>query len=249
MLYDFTGRVAAVTGGSGDIGAAIVRALDRDGAAVAVLDRDEKRGRALVSELQNKKSDFFALDVADSAAVDRVFAKIDERYGRLDNLVNGAGITVLADCWKTDDEAWRRVLSINLDGVHYCSRAAARLMMRAKRGAIVNVSSTNGLVAEEELIAYNASKFGVMGHTKTMALELGDYGIRVNSINPGLIETQLTHEPRQDPEFVRQYHAKIPLRRFGLPDEVAACALFLLSDEASFVTGTGLVVDGGQTCH
>jgi len=249
MPYDFADRVIAVTGGSGDIGAAIVRALDRDGATVVALDVNEERGIALAGSLSNDDSEFLRLDVSDSAAVEGVFAKIEERHRRLDGLVNAAGIVVLADCWNTSDEAWRRVLAINLDGVHYCSRAAARLMMPRKRGAIVNVSSTNGLVGEEQLVAYNASKFGVMGHTKTMAAELGDYGIRVNSINPGFIETQLTHEPRQDPEFVREYHAKIPLRRFGSPDEVASCALFLLSDEASFVTGTGLVVDGGQICH
>lgn len=249
MPYDFTGQVVAVTGGSGDIGAAIVRALHRAGAVVAVIDVDQPRGQVLVSDLGHDRSSFFLLDVSDSAAVDRVFAEIDQQHGRLDGLVNAAGIVRLADSWQTDDQTWRQVLSVNLDGVHYCSRAAARLMMPAKRGAIVNVSSTNGLVGEEQLVAYNASKFGIMGHTKTMALELGDHGIRVNSVNPGFIETQLTHEPRQDPEFVRQYHAKIPLRRFGRPEEVAACTLFLLSEEASFVTGTGLVVDGGQICH
>jgi 3-oxoacyl-[acyl-carrier protein] reductase len=122
-------------------------------------------------------------------------------------------------------------------------------MRRRRGGAIVNVSSTNGLVGEEQLVAYNASKFGVMGVTKTMAAELGDYGIRVTAVNPGFIETQLTAAPRQDPEFVRNYHAKIPLRRFGKPEEVAAAIVFLLSDEASFITGTGLVIDGGQICH
>jgi 3-oxoacyl-[acyl-carrier protein] reductase len=249
MPYDLTGRVYAVTGASGDIGGAAAENLDSCGAAVVLLDVDAPGGAARAARLANPAARFHALDVADSVAVDAAFALIEKDFGRLDGLVNAAGIAPLADCWETSDELWRKVLDINLSGVHFCSRSAARILRRQRRGAIVNVSSTNGLVGEEQLVAYNASKFGVMGVTKTMAAELGDYGIRVNAVNPGFIETQLTAGPRQDPEFVRNYHAKIPLRRFGKPEEVANAIVFLLSDEASFITGTGLVIDGGQICH
>lgn len=249
MAFDFSGRVFAVTGAAGDIGGAAAELLDSSGAAVVLLDVDETGGERRAKRLTNPGSRFQRLDVTDSAAADAVFRGIVSDLGRLDGLVNGAGIAPLADCWETGDEMWRKVLSINLDGVHYCSRAAARIMREQRSGAIVNVSSTNGLVGEEQLVAYNASKFGVMGVTKTMAAELGDYGIRVNAVNPGFIETQLTAGPRENPEFVRDYHAKIPLRRFGKPEEVANAILFLLSDEASFITGAGLVIDGGQICH
>jgi 3-oxoacyl-[acyl-carrier protein] reductase len=165
----------------------------------------------------------------------------------VDILAANAGIAMGRPFLEITPEEWDRMMAVNLKGVFLCGQEAARLMIRqGTGGAIVNMSSTNGLMGERGLAHYNASKAGVMLLSKTMAIELAPHGIRVNSVNPGFIPTELTAESDLDPELTAGYLDKIPLGRFGRTDEVASAFCFLASDDASFVTGTELVVDGGQ---
>jgi 3-oxoacyl-[acyl-carrier protein] reductase len=177
------------------------------------------------------------------ALVDGVLAQ----HNRIDVLCNIAGIAIGQPFLEVTDDAWQRTLGVNLTGVYLCSQIVARAMVeQGIAGRIVNMASTNGLVGEANLAHYNASKFGVVGLTMTMAIDLAPHNIRVNSVCPGLIKTRLTASSRNDPTWTTEYLKKIPLNRFGEPAEVAAAVAFLASTDSGFITGHQLVIDGGQ---
>ncbi len=246
-----SGRSAIVTGGGGEIGRATAIRLAAEGARVAVVDLDQLAAdetarliRATGGEALSR-----AVDVARKDEVEAMAAAVHERYGRIDLLCNIAGIAPPAPLLETTDENWDLTIDVNLKGVFLCTRAVARLMVADRNpGTIVNMASTNGLVGEIGLVAYNASKFGVVGLTMTAAIELAPYGIRVNAVAPGMIRTRLSQAVlEKDPELAASYlRDKIPMARFGEPSEVAATVAFLASDDASYVTGHTLVIDGGQ---
>lgn len=239
------GRVALVTGGGTGIGAACARMLAASGATVAVNYLESKaEAQAVCEEINGNGGEAFPLhfDVADSAMVAGGFAAIKERCGRLDILVNNAGMRNDGLAMTMKDEQWRHSLSVNLDGVFYCCRSAIS-MMRKTGGSIVNIASVAAFAGSAGQANYSAAKGGVVSLTRSLALEYGPRSIRVNCVVPGLVDTTMTEN--LSPEHRADFLGRIPLARFGTPEEVASCVLFLAGDGAAYVTGACLHVNGG----
>jgi 3-oxoacyl-[acyl-carrier protein] reductase len=236
-------RVVVVTGGAAGLGAAAVRRLAGAGAAVECWDLDDAAGEALAGSLDRVA--YRRVDVADAGAVNAAMTAAAESHGRLDALINNAGITRDATLLKMEDDQFDQVVAVNLKGVFNCGRAAARVMVPQGSGAIVNTSSVVALYGNFGQSNYVATKSGVIGMTRVWARELGRKGVRVNAVAPGFIATEMVQAM---PEKVRTMMAeKAPLQRLGEPEEIAEAYLFLASDRASFVNGAVLSVDGGIT--
>jgi 3-oxoacyl-[acyl-carrier protein] reductase len=243
--YDLTGKVALVTGGSRGIGLACAKALHGAGARVALGDLafgEESAAFIAETEASINPAWAVALDITDSAAVKDVIAGIGKQAGRLDILINNAGRRIDNLALVMKDEEWRASLAVNLDGTFYCCRAALALM-RKGGGSIVNISSIAAFTGSTGQVNYAAAKAGVAGLTRSLAVEYGGRGIRVNCVVPGVILTPMTADMK--PEYVEDIIARIPLKRLGLPEEVAQAVLFLASDAASYISGACLHINGG----
>jgi NAD(P)-dependent dehydrogenase (short-subunit alcohol dehydrogenase family) len=246
----FTGKRVLVTGGASGIGEATADRFLREGAHVIVLDRSREHLDAAEARLQPARADGAGLvleqgDVASGEDVDRVVAAAVERFGGIDVLVSNAGIAYAEPFLDISRERWDETQRVNLTGMFVVTQRVAREMVRAGGGTILLTSSTNGLVGEDRYAHYNASKGGVTLLTKSLAIELGPHGIRVNAVCPGYIVTPLAASI-DDPEFMEAYRRRLPLRRLGKPEDVAGAFAFLASDDAAFITGETLVIDGGQ---
>lgn len=247
------GKVALVTGGASGLGAESARRLAREGARILLTDVSADAGEAVADEIvaAGGKAHFLVQDVTDPARWDEVVQDAVSRFGGLDVLMNNAGIGEGEPLLGGSYEAWRRVLSINLDGVFLGLRAAAQVMAANGRGSIINVSSILGKVGLAGAPAYCASKGGVALLTKSAALELAPLGVRVNSIHPGFIETPMVAGAIQRSENGNEMRdlliSRHAIGRLGVPREIADAVVFLASDESSFMTGSELVVDGGYT--
>ena len=240
------GKVALVTGGARGQGECAVRLLVGQGATVVAGDVLDDEGKALVEELGDKAR-YVHLDVTDEEQWHAAIDEIDKEFGRLDVLVNNAGILKFGSVEDTTLADYRRVIDVNQIGVFLGMRAVAPVMKRGG-GSIINISSVEGLGGSGATLAYSASKFAVRGMTKVAALDLGRHGIRVNSVHPGAIDTQMVreHAGTEGLKWIgERAHA---LKRVGHPEEVAHVVLFLASDESSYCSGSEFVVDGGATC-
>jgi meso-butanediol dehydrogenase/(S,S)-butanediol dehydrogenase/diacetyl reductase len=238
----FDDAAVLVTGGSSGIGAATVRAFSAEGARVVATGRSAERLAGIAADAG---AETVVTDLAEPGAGRRVVAEAIDRLGSLDVVVNNAGVAIDAPVLDTTDEVWRATLAVNLDAAFEVAQAAARHMVTRRRGAIVNVASIDAFVPEAPLLAYNVSKAGLVALTRTFALELGHLGVRVNAVAPGETLTAMTEDDLADETFRRSYLAGVPAQRAASPEEVAAPILFLASDEASYVNGSTLVVDGG----
>jgi 3-oxoacyl-[acyl-carrier protein] reductase len=247
LKVDLAGQTAIVTGASQGLGRAMAVALAGSGARVACVARNAEKLAETVAAIKNSGGDaeVFAGDVSNRESVDRVVEQIAEGWGRLDIMVNNAGITRDNLLPAMSDDQWDDVITTNLRGTFLFCRAASRVMMRARYGRIINISSVSGLIGNAGQTNYSASKAGMIGLTRSLSKELAKRKVTVNAVAPGFIESEMTQALGDS--ILAEVAKKIPAARIGTADEVAACVLFLASPAAGYITGQVLTVDGGMT--
>ena len=236
--------VAIVTGAGSGIGAATAARLTRDGYRVVLADLDEAKLREVAASIGEDRALVHVTDVAEQAQVVSLIDAAVERFGRLDLLVNNAGTAVQAQLEELTLEDWRKVMATDVDSVFYACQAAVKHLKESK-GSIVNVSSVSGTGGDWGMSAYNAAKGAVSNFTRALAMDLGEFGVRVNAVNPTFTRTAMTGDAQQDDELVEAMIARIPLGRAGEAEDVADVIAFLASRDARFVSGVNLPVDGG----
>lgn len=249
VRFDLQDKAVVITGASQGIGAACANRLSQDGAKVALWDVDDARGNTLARALaaQGRQAVYVRCDVSSKTQVDEAVSKTLAAFGRIDGLVNNAGIFKAADFLDITEADWDAVINVNLKGAFLVGQANAREMAKLGGGSIVNMSSVNGVMAIPSIASYNVSKGGIDQLTRVMALALVDHGIRVNAVAPGTIATELAKNAVLTSEQAKaRIMSRTPMRRLGEPDEVAEVVAFLLSGASSYLTGEVIYADGGR---
>jgi NAD(P)-dependent dehydrogenase (short-subunit alcohol dehydrogenase family) len=248
-LFDITGRVVVVTGGGRGLGAALARGFAEAGARVVIGDQDAQTAQASAALIGERGGQAIAVgcDITDPLAVQALLGLAQQHYGALDVLVNNAGINIPKPAEQLSLDEWSRVVGVNLTGTFICCQAAGEIMLAQGSGSIINICSVHGHVGSyvHKAAAYNASKAGVVNLTRSLALEWGDRGVRVNGISPGALATELMATRLADPEYVRKTLERLAIKRVGTPADIVGAALFLASPAAAWITGTTITLDGG----
>ena len=249
MIYSLFDKVIVITGAARGIGFAIAEAFAQQHAIVVIIDIATEAVEKAVANLRAKELKAFGYtgNVTDSAGIESLFAQIVQSHGQIDCLINNAGITRDNLILRMKEEEWQLVMEINLKGSFICTQKAFKHMMKARKGSIINITSVIGIMGNAGQANYAASKGGLIAFTKSCAKEFSPRGVRVNAVAPGFIETEMT--ATLSPEIRAEYAKVIPLQKMGTPVDVANLCLFLASDEAGYITGQTIAVDGGLTMH
>lgn len=247
--FSLQGRVAVITGGTRGLGAGFARALGDAGASVALVGRDGVAAARVVDELEERgiECTYIEADIIERRNVERTLATTLARFGRVDILINNAGICVAKPSLEVTPEDWQRVMDLNLNALWTCSQVFGREFVDQRSGVIVNIGSMSGLIVNRPQFqpGYNASKAAVHHLTRSLAVEWAPFGVRVNALAPGYVKTEMS--PVDDPQYRQNWIEDAPMKRYGSVEELAPSVLFLASDASSFVTGSVLVADGGYS--
>lgn len=250
-MFDLKDKVAVVTGAASGLGSVIAVGLAEAGSNVIIMDLPSKKDLANdVSNnipSQDSRATYISFDLRDISSIETAFANTIEMFGKIDILINNAGVNILRPALNLTESEWDKILSVNLKGTFFCAKEAARYMIRQRKGCIINIASQFGVVGYRYRAAYSASKAGMIGLTRTLATEWAPFNIRVNSISPTILQKENNNWLLEDKEFKQEMLTKIPMGRFGKCGDILGAVIYLSSDEAGMITGHNLIVDGGWT--
>ena len=249
-FFDLSGKVAIVTGGSRGLGRSMALALADGGAHVIIIDILIFQAKEVAKEILRKGVESLAIkaDVTKPREVQEMVSQVMKHFGRIDILVNNAGINIIASAESFRPKDWDKVLSINLKGVFLCAQAVGKVMIKQRKGKMINIASIAGMVGTpHHAVAYNSGKAGVINLTRALAIEWGQYHINVNAIAPGMIETDLTRKRLENKEYSNYWVDRTPLRRIGKPEDLIGAVIYLSSQASDWLTGQTIVIDGGYT--